>query len=178
MRRRAFVSSPLLTFTVTVAWCGSAHASSIYEGQAPWLDDRGHLYSMASLRGTPTVLTLAYGACRRVCSSSLRVMEQLQARADQRRLALNFVVVALDPVNDLPADWAQLRADRHLGRPNWQFLTGSDAAVRRLARHLGVRYWRYGEHILHDFRVVLLSPDGEVVGALDAVDQPLERLVP
>jgi len=31
---------------------------------------------------------------------------------------------------------------------------------------------------MHDFRIVLLSPEGEVVAALDAVDQPLERLLP
>jgi protein SCO1 len=178
MRRRFLAMASVTTITVTAGWASDLWAAGLYDGPAPWLDDQSHSYSLLALRGTPTVMTLAYGACRRVCSGSLRVMEQLQALADQRGVALNFVVVGLNPAEDRPADWAQLRVERHLGRPNWQFLSGPDAAIRRLAGRLGVRYWHYGEHVMHDFRVVLLSADGVIVRTMDAVDQPLERLLP
>ena len=121
---------------------------------------------------------MAYGACRRVCSTSVRVMQQVQALADERHLTVNFVVVGVDPAEDRPADWAQFRASRGLTRPNWQFLTGTDAAIYRLAQRLGVHYWRYGEHTMHDYRIVLLSTEGEVVRAVDDAGQPLDRLLP
>jgi len=160
------------------AWSPGAHAGGLYDQRAVWLDDQAHAFSMHALSGTPTVLTLAYGACRRVCASSLRVMQQVQALADERHLQLSFVVVGLDPTEDRPGDWAQYRATRGLTRPNWQFLTGSNTAVHQLAQRLGVHYWRYGEHTMHDFRIVLLSADGAVIRTVDDTSQPPERLLP
>jgi len=168
----------VMTLMACAAWSGSARAAGIYDERTVWLDDQAQPFSMLSLSGTPTVLTFAYGACRRVCASSLRTMQQVQALADQRHLQMNFVVVGLDPAQDRPDDWAQYRAERGLMRPNWQFLTGTGGAIRQIAQRLGVRYWRYGEHTMHDFRIVLLSTEGSVIRTLDDAGQPLERLLP
>jgi protein SCO1 len=178
MRRRFFASALLMAITAAAVGPRAALAADLYAGRAVWLDDREQPFSMRALAGTPTVLTLAYGACRRVCSSSLRVMQQIQLLADQRRVQMNFVVVGIDPSEDHPIDWAHLRTARGLGRSNWYFLTGTDTAIHQLARRLDVHYWRYGDHTLHDFRIVLLSADGEIVSALDAADQSPERLLP
>jgi hypothetical protein len=43
---------------------------------------------------------------------------------------------------------------------------------------LGVHYWRYGEHTMHDFRIVLLSPQGQVLRAINAFDEDLAALLP
>jgi cytochrome oxidase Cu insertion factor (SCO1/SenC/PrrC family) len=123
-------------------------------------------------------MTMAYGACRRVCSTSLRVLQSVQALADERQLSLSFVVVGLDPDQDKPADWAEFRRDRALMRANWRFLSGDEASTRRLAQSLGVRYWRYGEHTMHDFRVVLLSPEGQLVRSMQAFDESPLLLLP
>ena len=121
---------------------------------------------------------MAYGACRRICSTSLRLLEQLQALADERHAKLNIVVVGLDPSQDRPADWAEYRAERKLSRANWQFLSGDEASTRRLANRLGVHYWRYGEHTMHDFRIVLLSAQDLPVRYMDKFDQDLALLLP
>jgi cytochrome oxidase Cu insertion factor (SCO1/SenC/PrrC family) len=178
MRRDLLASAFSLAIVPAAFWPAASRAAGVYDEHANWLDDREQPFSLRSLNGTPTVLTMAYGACQRVCAASVRMMQQVQALADQRQLQLTFVVVGIDPAEDRPADWAQYRADRGLTRANWHFLTGADATVHRLARRLGVRYWRYGEHTMHDFRIVLLSADGEVVRAVDDTGQPLERLLP
>jgi cytochrome oxidase Cu insertion factor (SCO1/SenC/PrrC family) len=163
---------------VLCLWGGATSAQDLYRSGGRWLDDQAHAYTLDSLRGSFTVVTLAYGACRRVCSTSLRLMQQVQSLADERGLALNFVVIGLDPEQDKPADWADLRRDRALTRSNWRFLSGDADAVRRVAHHLGVRYWRYGEHTMHDFRIALLSPDGRVLRSVDAFDANLLTLLP
>jgi cytochrome oxidase Cu insertion factor (SCO1/SenC/PrrC family) len=168
----------LLIATLLCALPGWASEQDILRSGGRWLDDQARPYPLESLRGTPTVLTLAYGACRRVCSTSLRVMQNVQALADDRHLRLNFVVIGLDPHEDTPADWAALRVEHKLTRPNWQFLSGDDASTRQLAQRLGVRYWRYGEHTMHDFRIVLLSADGRVLRSIDAFDQSPASLLP
>jgi protein SCO1/2 len=136
-----------------------------------WTDDRGRALDWPQGHETPIVVTMAYGSCKRICASSLRTMKQLQALADAQHRTLQFVVVGLDPAQDTPADWAALRRDHHLERANWHFLSGADADLRRLAARLDLRYWRYGEHTLHDYRVALLAPDGRVLKRLDRPDE-------
>lgn len=157
---------------------GGVSAQDLFRARGTWTDDRAAPYALESLRGHHAVVTLAYGACRRVCSASLRVMERVQALADERGLPLEFVVIGLDAVQDRPADWASFRHDRHLDRPNWTFLTGDAGSVSRIARELGVHYWRYGEHTLHDFKVVLVAPDGRLVRSVTAIDQDPGALLP
>jgi protein SCO1/2 len=157
---------------------GAAAAQDMFHPSGKWLDDRGQPYRLDALYDAPTVISMAYGACRRVCSTSLRIMEQVQRLADARHLQLNFVVVGLDPGADRPEDWAELRAERHLERPNWHFLSGDEASIRQLARRLGVRYWRYGEHTLHDLRIVLLSAQAQPLKSIDSFDQAAESLLP
>ena len=146
--------------------------------RGPWLDDQARPYPLNKLAGSYTVFTMAYGACRRVCSTSLRVMEDLHRVAEARHLSLEFVVVGLDPSEDKPADWAALRADMRLTFPNMQFLSGDERSVRQLAAWLGVHYWRYGEHTIHDFRIVLVSPEGKVVRGMNAFDEDSTQLLP
>jgi cytochrome oxidase Cu insertion factor (SCO1/SenC/PrrC family) len=168
----------LLALVVSVSWLAVATAQDIYRPAGQWRDDKGRPFKLETLYGTPTVITMAYGACRRVCSTSLRMMEEVQGLADARGIRLNFVVVGLDPEADKPEDWAAYRADRHLTRPNWQFLSGDEVSTRQLARRLGVRYWRYGEHTLHDLRVVLLSESAQPVRRIASFDDRLDTLLP
>lgn len=174
--------SLLLVCTAAAALLAGAPAAAAARGlyglRGPWLNDRAAPYRLESLQGSYTVLTMAYGACRRVCSTSLSVMQKLQGLADGRGLALTFVVVGLDPSQDTPRDWAEFRVDRKLTRTNWQFISGDPAATRQLAQRLGVRYWRYGEHTVHDFKIVLISPDGELLRGLVAFDEDPATLLP
>lgn len=156
----------------------AASGQDVFAGSGPWLDDSNRSFGLQALRDSPTVVTLAYGACRRVCSSSLRVLEQLQAHVDARGQVLNFIVIGLDPRQDRPADWAAYRAEHKLVRPNWQFLSGDAKSTAQIAARLGVRYWSYGEHVMHDFRIVRVSPDGRIVAVMTAPDQGLATLLP
>jgi protein SCO1 len=152
--------------------------NGVYGASARWLDDRSQTFDMQTLQGHWTVLTMAYGACRRICSTSLRTLEAVQALADTNKQALNFVVVGLDPSQDKPADWAEMRKERRMTRSNWHFLSGDAEGTRALAQRLGVRYWRYGEHTMHDFRILLINPQGQVIRSLDSFADPASRLLP
>jgi len=161
-------------------WTLAANGSpaDLYPTAEHWLDDRAQPFSLERLRDRYAIVTMAYGACRRVCSTSLRVMERIQGAVDSRGLQMNFVVFGLDPAEDTPRDWADLRALRKLDRSNWQFLTGDAHAVSDMASRLGVRYWRYGEHVMHDFRIVLVTPDGRALRAMTSFDEDPASLLP
>jgi cytochrome oxidase Cu insertion factor (SCO1/SenC/PrrC family) len=182
IRRASSLMTPLALSLVALSlWAvpiPPAAAQGLYQMPSRWLDDRNQPAQLRALGGSWTVLTMAYGACRRICSTSLRVLQAVQALADQEHVALNFVILGLDPVQDKPADWAAFRTDHKLGRSNWYFLTGDAPAVQQAAQRLGVGYWRYADHIVHDFKIVLVSPEGQVVRAMDAFDQPASMLLP
>ena len=143
-----------------------AAAPSLYALDLKFTDDRGAVRRLAEWQGRAVVLTMAYGACRSICSSTLRTLEALQADADRKGLALEILVASIDPAEDTPQAWAQYRRARKLGRANWSFLSGSATDTRRLAQFLGVRFWRYDEHVMHDFRIVRLAADGSIASAL------------
>lgn len=168
----------LLACLALAAFCRVASAQGLFGVPGHWVDDQNRTFRVESLRGTYSVVNMAYGACRRVCSTSLRLLEQLQVRADARGTPLNFVVIGLDPEQDHPQDWAAYRADRKLMRANWQFLSGDAVSTQHLARWLGVRYWHYGEHVMHDFRIVLVSPQGRAVASMTMPDEDLAILLP
>jgi len=156
----------------------SAVAQDLFREGGAWVDDQARTYDLAALHGRPTVLTMAYGACRRVCSTSLRIMEGVQALADRQHAVVDFVVLGLDPAQDLPADWAAFRSERKLTRANWHFLSADPATVQRMAERLGIRYWHYGEHTMHDFKIVLLATDGQVAHSMNHFDQDPAMLLP
>src|SRR6516162_1586886 len=66
-----------------------AHAGlDVYASPGPWIDDRNRAFDLQSLRGSWTIATMAYGACQRVCSASVRVIEGLHRDARARGLTV------------------------------------------------------------------------------------------
>ena len=161
-----------------LGYASVAHGQGVYSVRGPWLDDQSRTFALDSLRGSYTVVTMAYGACRRICSTSLRVVHDLAALAAERHVQLKLLVVGLDPVQDRPSDWAALRADQYRPFRNIEFLSGTESSTRAMARMTGTTYWRYGEHTMHDFRIVLVSPEGQIIKSMDRFDQSPSDLLP
>jgi len=113
------------------------------------------------------VMTMAYTACRRICSTTALVLSDLQRQLDAMGQPAEFIVVSYDPSNDSPADWQDYRARRGLTRSTWHFLTGDVGATHLLARYLDLDFWSYHDHVVHDFRIVLFDAQWRVVGEVD-----------
>ena len=143
-----------------------------------WVDDQTQAQPLSRFRGKPTVITMAYGACQKICLTTLRRMEELQQIADRDNIEVNFVVVSLDPKSDTPAVWRDYRKWRGLARQNWAFLAGSTDHTRVLAGYLGIGYWFYDKHVLHDFGITLLDSEGNSVRKLQWADTRLDRFLP
>ncbi|MFO1273872.1 MAG: SCO family protein [Rubrivivax sp.] len=169
--------NPLLAAALALA-CGASHgAASLFAFDDTWVDEQGRSLRLAQWRGRPTVVAMEYSACRFVCSVAWRRLVQLQQEADRRGLALEFVVLSIDPDNDSPAAWQDYRRARGLARDNWHFLTAGRGATTRAAGLLGVRWWYADGHLMHDFRIVRLDAEGVVAAAVGTYDEPLDKLL-
>ena len=153
-----------LACTVVLA-TGSAHANDAGGArldQLPqhWLDEQAQALSLRDLIGHRVILSMAYTRCHRTCPTTISELLRLQTLLDARGEQASFVIIGYDSEDDNPASWRQYRANRHLERSNWHFLTGTHAAVRQLARQLGFNFWIYDSHVLHDPRVVVFDANG------------------
>ena len=162
---------------IGTAFWSAACVAGVLDVGGTWVEDDGKTVSLSNWQGRYTVLTMSTGACRKICTTTLRRMEELQAIADQRHLSLDFLVIGLDPRSDTPKAWREFRVQRKLTRENWHFLGGDDDRTRRIAAMLGISYWFYDEHLLHDFKIVLVAPDGKIQRALAWSDDKPELLL-
>jgi len=174
MRRRAFTTGLLAS---AVGAARAAEGASAYALRANFVDDQGQACTLERWRGQPVVLTMAYGACRRICSTTLRRLETLHALAAQRHQPLQLLVVSLDPAEDRPEDWAGYRRLRGLSAAEWHFLCGDREATQAVARFLGLRYWDYDGHLLHDFGIARLDAEGRIAARLRWADDDLQPLL-
>ncbi len=156
---------------VSVA-CVAAHGdddgadASLLTQPYTWTDDSNRAVTLGEFHGRCVVFTMMYTTCRRTCSRTLAVLRTLQERFDAAGDEVAFVLVSLDTDRDSPDRLAAYRKQRKLDRENWYFLSGEEASVEALAHAIGVRHWRMDNHILHDFRILLLDTAGDLVDSI------------
>lgn len=135
------------------------------------------MLELQELRGQRIFITMAYSSCHRVCPMTMERLTELQQALDARGLSAEFLVVSYDPGNDDPRAWRRYRTDHQLLRDNWHFLSGTPADTERLARVLGFDFWRDGEHVMHDFRIVALDVDGAQHAVIDSAHDNWQDLL-
>ena len=139
-----------------------------------FVDDKGQQLTLASLSGHPTVVAMEYTDCRFVCSINWRTLVQIQDQADGLKQDLQFVIISLNPEVDTPELWQEYRRVRKLDRANWHFLITDRANTNRIAAWLGVRWWYYESHIMHDLRILRFDGSGSLKHVLENLDTPVE----
>lgn len=154
-----------------------AAPTGAYRLNLEFVDDHGATRALSAWSGRPMIIAMAYGACRSICSTTLRTLEDIQSVADRKGVPIEIVVVSIDPSEDTPQAWAEYRKARRLARTNWTFLSGSKGSTRTLAHFLGIKFWTYDEHVMHDFKIVRLNADGGVGASIDWSHRQLESLL-
>lgn len=127
----------------------------------------------------PVLLVMAYARCQMLCSVVLHgVSDAVRGATAVAGKDYLPVVVSLDP-HETPGEAARrqdkLLADVHLtDRARWPYLTGSDAAIHRLAGALGFRYaWdEKTKQYAHPVVIFVLTPDGTIAEYLRGVTFP------
>jgi cytochrome oxidase Cu insertion factor (SCO1/SenC/PrrC family) len=147
--------------------------------QSTWTDETGSAHSLSEWRGQDIVLTTFYAQCRKTCSNlTIPKLTNLQKIfANHHRMA-QFLLVTLDPENDTEAELQRYRENRHLTGLNWHFLRGSELATHRFARSIGLaNYWKMDDHIVHDFRIIVLDHVVHSVQVLDMEHRNEEEIL-
>jgi protein SCO1/2 len=151
-----------LLLAALLAWHFGTMAASLYQTPMRWTDDEGQSVALSQWQGKPMVITMAYSTCRKFCPMTLQRLLEIQRLYDQHNIDAEFVVISYDPQNDTWQAWADYRKKHHLERKNWHFLTGASDDTKAISELLEMDYWLYDEHVMHNFKIVLLGTTGIV----------------
>jgi protein SCO1 len=180
----AALGALLLMMTIglgLVWWWGRQPAPSLpVMGALPAFtltDKSGATVTLASLAGRPWIADLVFTRCQLSCP---RMTERMASLGSRLAPGVRRVSVSVDPAHDTPAVLAAYAKLHKAESPDWLFLTGDEAQMRRLA----VEGFKLGvapadptdpraaqEPVTHSTRFVLVDAQGRVRGWYDAFDE-------
>ena len=139
-------------------------------------DSRGVTVTLDTLAGRPWIADLVFTRCQLSCP---RMTERLASLGPRLAGGVRRVSISVDPLHDTPAVLADYARRHGAESPDWLFLTGDEAQMRRLA----VEGFKLGvapadpsdpraaqEPVTHSTRFVLVDGAGQVRGYYDAFD--------
>jgi protein SCO1/2 len=127
------------------------------------LTDQGSRpFKFASLRGKVVIVAFAYTTCPDVCPLITAAMRQVQETlSDQERLSAFLVTITTDPEIDTPAVMAGYAQRYRADLRNWAFLTGKEAALRRVWKNFGVAVTKKARGLVdHTALTAVIDRDG------------------
>jgi cytochrome oxidase Cu insertion factor (SCO1/SenC/PrrC family) len=163
----AWRALPFLLATIALVGPHAAVAARLDQLPQQWRDDQGRAWSFSELQGRRVFLAMAYTSCHRTCPTTVNQLRQVQRLLDQHGEQASIVIVGLDPDHDDPASWRHYRSSHGLTRDNWHFLTGTAQQARQVANTLGVGFWTYDTHVMHDSRIVVFDKSGLLSATID-----------
>lgn len=138
---------------------------SIYNLQAPLLDEDGKKVTLESLKGMPVVISMAYTTCAYACPMIIAKMQQIEKELDAKKKKARFVLVSFDPKKDTPKVISEYKKKRKLDSDWTLFTAESDKSPREIANLLGIKYKEIeGGDYDHSFIITVLDSEGVILG--------------
>jgi len=112
-------------------------------------DQRGGRFQFAKLSGKVVVVSFAYTTCPDVCPLLTALMRNVQTglTADERR-NVQLLTITTDPEIDSPQVLAAYAKRFNVETDSWSFLTGDDAALKKVWKNFGVGVKRKGRGLV------------------------------
>jgi protein SCO1/2 len=139
-------------------------------------DQNGNAVRLSSFLGQVVAIDFIYTRCPLpdVCPRLSANFARLQKRFAGKIALLS---ITLDPQHDTPqvlAEYAaRWRADFH----TWQFLTGSEDDIRKVAGHFGVVFWAEEGAITHTSSTAILDRTGKLAALVEGSSFTSQQLI-
>jgi protein SCO1 len=150
---------------------GPLPGNSVYQLQAPMVDQAGRTFEWRARRGRPQVVAMFYTSCPYICPlivDSGKAVESALAPAERARI--DILLVSIDPAHDTPAALAEVMRKRKLDPSRWTLATPRADDVQQIAGLLGVRYRALADgNFNHTSVLVLLDAEGRVVARTEKI---------
>jgi protein SCO1/2 len=141
------------------------------------MNQDGKPIHLAQYKGKALALTFVYTRCPQpdqctLMSNNFAAVDlELQKQPDVYTKT-HLLTISFDPQYDTPKVMRSYGAS-HTGRyadekfEHWEFTTGSEEEVKRIAEFFGLRYFKDSstgeEQVMHSLRTAVIGPDGKLV---------------
>jgi len=136
----------------------------------PLIDQSGHAFSLARLRGNAVVLTFVYTRCAdpRMCPLVSLKYARMQAQLRSAPAPVHLLELTLDPRFDTPAVLRRYGAAYGANARSWTLATGAPASLDDLAARLGIAsQWTQPGTLVHTEATIVLDRSGAIAQTID-----------
>lgn len=144
------------------------------------MDHEGQAFTPERLEGKWTFLFFGYTHCPDICPDTMARLRQVTERLAERPEGVEDVQVAFVSVDPERDTREHLKAYVEYFHPDFLGVTGSDQAIARMTRDLGIVYAlgeaeTDGSYLVdHSASVLLIGPEGRFVGVFGAPHDPAD----
>lgn len=138
----------------------------VAQGATPQLvDQNGHAFTLASLRGRPVAITFVSAHCTDACPLIDAQFAQAAQTIARRRIDATLLTVTLDPEHDSLADMRKIAREFSADSHHWLVAGGKSADVGAVMQRFGViaTSGKNGYREAHTTFVYVLDADGKLV---------------
>lgn len=146
------------------AWSADAPRNSVYQLDAPLVDQQDRATTLGAQRGRPLLVTMFYSSCQHACPMIIETAKAVQAKlvASQRE-PIDVLMISLDPKRDTPQKLRDLARQRKIDLQHWTLAQPRPEDVRAIAALLDIRYRALaGGEFNHSSVLILLDADGRI----------------
>lgn len=132
-------------------------------------DQNRRTVTFSKLAGTVVAVTFTYlrcpnpAYCFRLASNFGELQKRFAARLGRD---LELLTIVIDPEHDEKGALAEY-ARIWTTHPNWRFLTGPIAEIRKVAGRFGVEFWKDEGLLVHSFGTAVIDRQGRLVAILE-----------
>jgi cytochrome oxidase Cu insertion factor (SCO1/SenC/PrrC family) len=145
----------------------------------PLVDQSGHAFSIAQLRGNAVVVSFIYTRCAdpRMCPLVSSKFARLQRTIGSAPIRL--LEITLDPRFDTPRVLRAYAGAYRADPRRWTIATGAPASIDELAGRFGIAtQWTRPGTLVHTEAVSILDREGRLVQTIDGNAWTPEQLLP
>lgn len=147
-----------------------------------FIDQDGKPFSLKDLKGKVWVADFIFTSCETVCPPMTAHMKQLQEKADEAGVNVQFVSFSVDPEVDTPEKLKQFASNFSVSFDNWKFLTGySQKTIEEFAKNSFktlVQKVQNDDQVAHGTSFYLVDQNGVVLKSYSGVsDPPYEEII-
>ncbi|HET6895313.1 MAG TPA: SCO family protein [Candidatus Baltobacteraceae bacterium] len=132
------IRASVIAILAAVALAHPAHAA----GLPQLVDQRGHAFTFANLRGTPLIVTFVAAHCTDACPLINAQFAQAAARLAHSHVRARLLTITLDPEHDSLSDMRAIAQRFHADPRRWIVAGGTRANVHSVMAAFGVQAQR------------------------------------
>ncbi|MGH9902840.1 MAG: SCO family protein, partial [Pyrinomonadaceae bacterium] len=175
---RSWLENPVITKGVADGGDGAAPAGEVGPPPGAEVPDfsltnqDGRRINLDQYKGRALLLTFIYTRCPlpdycTLMSTNFAEINRALEKDPSLYEKTHLLSVTLDPAHDTPKvlrSYGAAHTERYADEKfeHWEFATGDEDGIKRLARFFGLDYFADKDQIIHSLRTAIITPEGRV----------------